>query len=222
MGDCIGRLSILALCQDDPQAIFSGTTTHESSAKGSSSGGQILRPSAPITSIVLDQVGKCTIPATVTYFPHAAGHLFIGSQYGDSEFVQLLPEPDLESGSYIKLLDTMGNIGPVLDMIVLSQDKQSQKQIVTCSGAYGKGSLRVISSGIGLTEQAELEVEGARWLGLAARQGEAAAQCWLGACCADGRGVPVDKAMAQFLAFCEPCFVADEWGTIPSPTDCSG
>lgn len=160
LGDCTGRLSILALCQDDPQAIFSGTTTHESSAKGSSSGGQILRPSAPITSIVLDQVGKCTIPATLTYFPHAAGHLFIGSQYGDSEFIQLLPEPDLESGSYIKLLDTMGNIGPVLDMIVLSQDKQSQKQIVTCSGAYGKGSLRVISSGIGLTEQAELEVEG--------------------------------------------------------------
>jgi TPR repeat protein len=42
----------------------------------------------------------------------------------------------------------------------------------------------------------ELEVEGARWLGLSAQQGEATAQCWLGACCAEGRGVPVDKTMA--------------------------
>lgn len=41
-----------------------------------------------------------------------------------------------------------------------------------------------------------LEAEGARWLGLAAQQGEATAQCWLGACCAEGRGVPVDKTMA--------------------------
>jgi hypothetical protein len=40
------------------------------------------------------------------------------------------------------------------------------------------------------------EAEGARWLGLAAQQGEATAQCWLGACCTEGRGVPVDKAMA--------------------------
>lgn len=157
LGDCTGRLSILALCQDDPQAIFSGTT---SSNGTSSSDSQILQPSAQITSIVLDSVGRCTVPATLTYLPHAAGHLFIGSQYGDSEFIQLLPEPDLESGSYVSVLNTMSNIGPVLDMIVLSQDKQSQKQIVTCSGAYGKGSLRVISSGIGLTEQAELEVEG--------------------------------------------------------------
>lgn len=42
----------------------------------------------------------------------------------------------------------------------------------------------------------ELEAQGARWLGLAAQQGEATAQCWLGACCAEGRGVPVDKTMA--------------------------
>lgn len=48
----------------------------------------------------------------------------------------------------------------------------------------------------GVKSVAELEMEGARWLGLAAQQGEATAQCWLGACCADGRGVPVDKLTA--------------------------
>jgi DNA damage-binding protein 1 len=46
-------------------------------------------------------------------------------------------------------------------MCLVDNDRHGgQRQLVTCSGAYKDGSLRIIRSGIGLQEQASLEVAG--------------------------------------------------------------
>jgi len=45
-------------------------------------------------------------------------------------------------------------------MCVVDLDRQGQCQVVTCSGAYKDGSLRVIRNGIGINVQAAIDLPG--------------------------------------------------------------
>lgn len=64
-----------------------------------------------------------------------------------------------EEGSNIKEVSSFPNIGPIVDMCLADSSSTSNnsggqhRQLVTCSGAYGDGSLRIIRSGIGVHEQ---------------------------------------------------------------------
>lgn len=85
----------------------------------------------------------------------------MGSCFGDSQLVKLLSgegssssEEDAAGGSsQVEVLETYDNIGPIIDMCVVPSERNNQSQVVTCSGAYKDGSLRVIKSGIGIREQ---------------------------------------------------------------------
>lgn len=87
------------------------------------------------------------------------GAIYVGSLYGDSQVVRLRTEAD-EQGGYFDTLDTLTNIGPIVDMCVVDLDKRGQNQVVTCSGNFHSGSLRVIRNGIGIHEQASIEMPG--------------------------------------------------------------
>ena len=115
-----------------------------------------------VTSLALDNVGTISIAETLTYL--GDGYVYIGSIFGDSQLVRLHTDRD-EQGSNVEVLATHTNIGPIRDMCLVDNDRQGgQRQLVTCSGAYKDGSLRVIRSGIGLQEQASLEVPGIKAL----------------------------------------------------------
>lgn len=86
---------------------------------------------------------------------------FLSSRFGDSQLVRLSAEADT-TGSYIQVLDNYTNIGPVLDMCVMDVDKQGQMQLVTCSGAFSNGSLRIIRSGVGIHEHASIDLPGTK------------------------------------------------------------
>ena len=103
-----------------------------------------------VKSIMLDIIGTTSIAETISYLDN--GVVFIGSAFGDSQLIKLSPTPD-ETGSSVVVLDTHMNIGPVLSMCVVASERQGQCQVVTCSGGYKDGSLRVIRSGIGIHEQ---------------------------------------------------------------------
>jgi DNA damage-binding protein 1 len=103
-----------------------------------------------VKSVMLDIAGTTSISETLSYLDN--GVVFVGSAYGDSQLIKLTSVPD-ESGSSVEVLDTHMNIGPVLDMCVVASERQGQCHVVTCSGAYKDGSLRVIRSGIGIHEQ---------------------------------------------------------------------
>lgn len=80
--------------------------------------------------------------------------MFIGSRYGDSQLIRLnsrefFPflggnimkqtkkinlEPD-ENHSFVTVLETYANIGPIRDMVLLEQEN-GQTQLLTCSGAF--------------------------------------------------------------------------------------
>lgn len=49
-----------------------------------------------------------------------------------------------------------------MDMLVVDIEKQGQGQLITCSGANRNGSLRIIRSGIGIHESANVEVPGVK------------------------------------------------------------
>ena len=103
-----------------------------------------------VKSMAIDLIGTTSIAETLSYLDN--GVVFVGSAYGDSQLIRLTSNPD-ESGNSVIVLDSYTNIGPVLDMCVVASERQGQSQVVTCSGAYKDGSLRVIRSGIGIHEQ---------------------------------------------------------------------
>ncbi len=87
--------------------------------------------------------------------------VFVGSKLGDSQLIKL-NEHQNESKSFINVLETYTNLGPIMDMLVVDIEKQGQGQLITCSGANRSGSLRVIRSGIGIHEMANVELIGVK------------------------------------------------------------
>ena len=63
----------------------------------------------------------------------------------------------------IEALESYENVGPVADMCVVDLDQQGQSQLVTCSGAYRDGSIRIIRNGIGIQEHASFDMSVNGW-----------------------------------------------------------
>ncbi|KAF6018031.1 DDB1 [Bugula neritina] len=109
----------------------------------------------------VELLGETCIPETLTYLDNAV--VYIGSKIGDSQLIRLDIKPD-ERGSYVQVLDSWTNLGPIVDMCVVDLDRQGQGQLVTCSGAYRDGSLRIIRNGIGIHEHASIDMAGIKGL----------------------------------------------------------
>jgi DNA damage-binding protein 1 len=95
------------------------------------------------------------------------GFVYVGSTFGDCQLIELLEEKTTEVvlddkskqngepqiGSYLRVVDTSTNLGPVVDFCVTDVDEQGVGQMVACCGAFKEGSLRIIRSGLGFMEQ---------------------------------------------------------------------
>ncbi|CAK7350159.1 unnamed protein product [Dovyalis caffra] len=110
-----------------------------------------------VTGLKIELLGETSIASTISYLDNA--FVFIGSSYGDSQLVKLNLQPDAK-GSYVEVLDRYVNLGPIVDFCVVDLERQGQGQVVTCSGAYKDGSLRIVRNGIGINEQASVELQG--------------------------------------------------------------
>merc|ERR1712223_2176871 len=110
---------------------------------------------ADIKDLKLELLGETTIADCITYLDN--GYVYVGSRLGDSQLVRLNVDPD-ESGSYVTIVDTFTNLGPIVDMVVVDLERQGQGQLVTCSGAFKEGSLRIIRNGIGIHELASIDL----------------------------------------------------------------
>ncbi|KAK8522408.1 hypothetical protein V6N13_115377 [Hibiscus sabdariffa] len=110
-----------------------------------------------VTGLKIELLGETSIASTISYLDNAC--VFIGSSYGDSQLIKLNPQPDAK-GSFVEVLDRYVNLGPIVDFCVVDLERQGQGQVVTCSGAYKDGSLRIVRNGIGINEQASVELQG--------------------------------------------------------------
>lgn len=57
-------------------------------------------------------------------------------------------------------METFINLGPILDICVVDLERQGQGQMITCSGSFKEGSLRIIRNGIGIQEHACIDLPG--------------------------------------------------------------
>ncbi|XP_037946592.1 DNA damage-binding protein 1 isoform X2 [Teleopsis dalmanni] len=110
-----------------------------------------------VKEIKVELLGEISIPECLTYLDN--GFLFVGSRHGDSQLVQLASHAN-ESGTYVVPVENITNLAPILDLGVVDLDRQGQGQIITCSGTFKDGSLRIIRIGIGIQEHASIDLPG--------------------------------------------------------------
>lgn len=134
LGDMAGRLFMLLLEREDK---MDGTTA--------------------VKDLKLEFLGEITIAECITYLDN--GVVYVGSRLGDSQLIKLNTAPN-EQGTYVEIMEAFTNLGPIVDMCVVDLERQGQGQLVTCSGAFKEGSLRIIRNGIGIHEHASIDLPG--------------------------------------------------------------
>jgi len=113
-----------------------------------------------VTDLLVHPIGQASRASALVYL--GKGLLFVASHTGDSQVYQL--DLSEEASQYLHLVQTMPNIGPVLDFTIMDMgdrddDKQlggeyssGQARIVTATGVYRDGGLRSVRSGVGLED----------------------------------------------------------------------
>lgn len=128
-----------------------------------------------ISGLSAESIGPTTSATALVYL--ANRFLYVASHYGDSQLLRLPKalidsvdsaedtEMDVDEAEQngIQIVDTYTNLAPIVDFCVVDSDF-GQSQVVTCSGGYKDGSLRIVSHGVGLTELANLEMANAQRL----------------------------------------------------------
>ncbi|KAL7089468.1 hypothetical protein ACP275_13G188400 [Erythranthe tilingii] len=114
------------------------------------------------TGLKIVRLDKTSVASSISYI--GASVVFVGSSYGDSQLVKINIPAD-EIVPRVEVLKIFENLGPIADFCVVDSERQGQCQLVTCSGAYKDGSLRILSYGIGINEQASrvLQVVTGMW-----------------------------------------------------------
>jgi len=107
-----------------------------------------------VSGLKIEELGTTSISSAISYLDN--GFVFIGSRFGDSQLIELLKEMDPESKMNLRVMATYPNIGPIKDFILVEDEKESRKVVVTCSGL----SLRVIRKGTSVVEQASVQISG--------------------------------------------------------------
>ncbi|CAM6089835.1 unnamed protein product [Calypogeia fissa] len=110
-----------------------------------------------VLGLKVEPLGETSAASTLSYLDN--GVVYVGSSYGDSQLIKLNSQADARQ-SYVEVLESFVNLGPIVDLCVVDLERQGQGQVVTCSGAFKDGSLRIIRNGIGINEQASAELQG--------------------------------------------------------------
>ncbi|KAL5220246.1 hypothetical protein ABZP36_024959 [Zizania latifolia] len=121
----------------------------------------VTHEQARVKDLEIHYMGETSIASTISYIDN--GVVYIGSQFGDSQLIKLNIKADV-SGGFVEVLEQYMNIGPIADFCFVDLDKQGQGQLITCSGAYKDGSIRVVQNGVVATEQASVQLQGIKGL----------------------------------------------------------
>ncbi|KAG5839933.1 hypothetical protein ANANG_G00210560 [Anguilla anguilla] len=120
---------------------------------------ELMDGAVVLKDLRVELLGETSIAECLTYLDN--GVVFVGSRLGDSQLVKLNVDSN-DQGSYVAVMETFTNLGPIVDMCVVDLERQGQGQLVTCSGAFKEGSLRIIRNGIGIHEHASIDLPGSK------------------------------------------------------------
>lgn len=112
-------------------------------------------------------IPQTSSPTSIVYLGPAL--LYLSSRFADSQLVRLprnliSGEPEAmdtaeDADGGLQLITSFASLSPILDCCVVPAEGGGASHVVTCSGAYKGGSLRVVRQGVGLSELASLEME---------------------------------------------------------------
>ena len=75
------------------------------------------------------------------------GVVFVGSSYGDSQLIRLSPQPvpgpPGAPPTFLEVLETFTNLGPIVDFAVVDLERQGQGQVPTLNAALQSAVLLV-------------------------------------------------------------------------------
>ena len=144
------------------------------------------RKSGLVSNLHFETLGTASVSSALVYLGN--GLVFVGSQFANSQLVQILDNPvpvsavssgrdeesedvnPLEETTYLQTLEEYTNLGPIVDFDLRPTGDESkddntgtnhrQSVVVTCSGVAKDGTVRLVRNGVGMKEQAEVEMEG--------------------------------------------------------------
>lgn len=117
--------------------------------------------SGSVQAMEVQMLGETSISTAISYLDK--GYVYVGSDFGDAQLVRLSTEKNPATGHYTEVVQTYPNLGPITDFCMVKNaghTRHGQGHVVTCSGGAKDGSLRVIRNGIGISEQACVELPG--------------------------------------------------------------
>lgn len=104
----------------------------------------------------LEVLGETSAASCISYLDN--GVVFVGSRYGDSQasrppsrpaclalcpltpllcqLVRLTATPDPQTGSFIEILESFVNLGPIIDFCVVDLERQGQGQVPPPPSGY--------------------------------------------------------------------------------------
>ena len=94
--------------------------------------------------IQINLLGEISVPECLTYLDN--GVIFVGSRFGNSQLVKI-SNGSTENSCNLSILQSFTNLAPIVDMCVVDLEKQGQDQLITCSGAFKEGALKIIRNG---------------------------------------------------------------------------
>ncbi|KWU45538.1 hypothetical protein RHOSPDRAFT_16259 [Rhodotorula sp. JG-1b] len=87
---------------------------------------------------------------------------YVASRFGDSQLVRLdrrsNADADVGAEAELQLVASYPSLAPIIDCCLVEDEASGSSRLITCSGAYKTGSLRVVQRGVGLSEMAALVV----------------------------------------------------------------
>ncbi|KAL7718575.1 Damaged DNA binding protein [Entamoeba marina] len=92
-----------------------------------------------------------SIPTTVSYLDNSV--LLWGSSGGDSYLLKITEEA-------CEILEVFENRGPILDMTAIHDKVTNKDDLLLCCNTYQQGTLKLISSGVGINTIVEIPYEG--------------------------------------------------------------
>ncbi|ORY81221.1 CPSF A subunit region-domain-containing protein [Leucosporidium creatinivorum] len=134
---------------------------------------EVVRSSSgKVAGLQTRDLGDTASPTSLVFLSDTL--LYLSSRFGDSQLIRLPSSTFTASGSKdvnamdvegeeeegIQLVASYASLAPILDCCVVEGEGGGDSHVVTCSGAYKGGSLRVVRQGVGLSELANLEMEG--------------------------------------------------------------
>ncbi|GAA5952645.1 hypothetical protein JCM3765_002231 [Sporobolomyces pararoseus] len=128
----------------------------------------IVFRSGTIESLKAADLGDTTSPTSIV--PVTSSLVYLTSRFGDAQLVKMSSEfvpgdstsmqDDENAEEELQLVASYPNLAPIVDSCVVGGEGGSAGYVVTCSGAYKTGSLRVIRRGVGFSEEATIDMEG--------------------------------------------------------------